>query len=93
MKQIFRVILAGMLGGVALFILPFFVIRIVAFFFLISLIFRLVRPHRSRRAFSFCHNPANRPDWKNMTKEERELFKEKMKNDFFSQEKSPSPNL
>ena len=45
-----RVLLAGALGVIALFILPFVFIRLVLFFLLIGLIFRILWGGRWRRA-------------------------------------------
>ena len=47
--SLWRVILAGILGGIALFILPFVFIRIVLFFLLIGFVFRVLFGGRWRR--------------------------------------------
>lgn len=51
--SLWRVILAGILGGIALFILPFVFIRIVLFFLLIGFIFRVLFGGRWRRRQRF----------------------------------------
>lgn len=47
--SLWRVILAGILGGIALIILPFVFIRLVLFFLLLGLMFRVLWGGRWRR--------------------------------------------
>lgn len=66
MKQFFKTVLAGFLAGVALFVLPFFLVRVVVFFLLIGAIFKLMGGRRrGMHHYAFAHH------YKNMSEEER----------------------
>ncbi len=84
-KQILKVILAGILGGLAIFIMPFLIIKTVIFFLLIGAIFRLVggrggRWHQGgwgsgidpQKRYAFAKR------WQSMDTNERKSFKDKM---------------
>lgn len=62
-KQIFKTILAGLIGGVALFILPFVLVRLFIFFALMSLAFKLIRGKNHHHQFAY--------DCRNMTEEQK----------------------
>ena len=68
--QILKTVLAGILAGVALFLLPFFLIRVVIFFMIIGAIFRLMGWGRHNRM---------RKEWmerySHMSDEERAAFR------------------
>lgn len=66
MKQFFKTVLAGFLAGVALFVLPFFLVRVFVFFLLIGAIFKLMGGRRrGMHRYTFAHQ------FKHMTEEER----------------------
>ena len=85
-KQIIKVIAAGMLAGVALFLMPFMLIRLLAIFLIVRVIFRLLGGNRrqwnERHANHFY--PAFARRWHHMNDEEKKSFREKMENDFFN---------
>jgi len=84
-NQLVKVIVAGILGGVALFLLPFSLIRVVVFFLIVSTIIRMFRPHGWRRGgFGPWHDHRYSDRWRNMTDEERRAFRDKMDKEFFS---------
>ena len=85
-KQIIKVIAAGMLAGVALFLMPFMLIRLLAIFLIVRVIFRLLggnrRQWKERHANHFY--PAFARRWHHMNDEQKKSFREKMENDFFN---------
>ncbi|MES1214440.1 MAG: hypothetical protein ABUT20_02895 [Bacteroidota bacterium] len=85
-KQILKVIAAGMLAGVALFLMPFLLIRILVIFLIIRVIFRLVGGGRHWKRGQHGHHfyPAFARRWQHMSEEEKKSFREKMENDFFN---------
>ena len=84
--QILKVIAAGILGGIALFLMPFIILRILVIFLIIRLIFRLVggKRHWKNGMHARHFYPAFSRRWQHMSDEERKSFREKMENDFFS---------
>lgn len=73
--QILKTVLAGVLAGVAIFMMPFIIIKVLIFFLLIKAIFRLMgggRRHHWR--YAYAHK------YKNMSEEERMAFKQKYGN-------------
>lgn len=93
-KQILKVVLAGALAGAALFIMPFLIIRLVVFFLLISLIFRLVgrRGHWQHQSWRYGIDPQKRyafaKRWHNMSTDERTSFMQKMEGEMFNKQES-----
>jgi hypothetical protein len=82
-KQILKVIAAGILAGIALFLMPFMLLRILAIFLIIRIIFRLIGgPRRWKGGHHFY--PAFARRWQHMNDDEKKSFREKMENDFFS---------
>ncbi len=92
-KQIFRVVLAGILAGLAIFIMPFLIIKTVIFFLLIGAIFRLVggrggRWHRGdwgsgidpQKRYAFAKR------WQSMDTSERKSFMDKMETEMFNRQ-------
>lgn len=75
-KQILRLVVAGIIGGVALFIMPFFLVRLLVFFLLIKLMFRVIRGKRSYYGWHRC-SPAFAGRYKNMSEEERKAYMDK----------------
>jgi hypothetical protein len=71
--QFFKTILAGILAGIALFMFPFVLLRVLFFFLIIGAIFRLLRGPRQRgfrgRHYAFAQHYAN------MSEEEKTNFK------------------
>jgi len=47
--QIFRVTIAGILGGIVLFAIPFLLLKALFFFLFLGLLFRIFAVHRLRR--------------------------------------------
>ena len=84
-KEFFKTVAAGILAGVALFMIPFFVIKVIIFFLLIKAIFRLLGGGRKwRGAWAYKYN--------NMSEEERKVFMEKYGRGCCSWHNSCSPN-
>ncbi|MBX9782717.1 MAG: hypothetical protein K2X48_05400 [Chitinophagaceae bacterium] len=88
-QQIFKVIPGGVLAGFALFIMPFILIKLVIFFLLIGLLFRLFGGRRRwhhRHAF-YGINPQKKHEyaqrWRNMNEDERKSFLQKMESELF----------
>lgn len=74
--QIFKTVLAGILAGIALFMVPFFILKVLVFFLLIKAIFRLMGGGRGRGhwRYAYAHQ------YKNMSEEERSAFMQKYGN-------------
>lgn len=72
-KQILKTILAGILAGAALFVMPFFLIRVFVFIMIMAAIIKLLAGGRYRygRHYAFAEKFAN------STEEERAAFREK----------------
>ncbi len=84
--QILKVMAAGILGGIALFLMPFILLRVFFIFLIIRLIFRLAsggRRHWRGAAWGHHFYPAFSRRWQHMNDEEKKSFREKMENDFF----------
>lgn len=75
-SQILKTVLAGVLAGVALFMMPFIIIKVLIFFLLIKAIFRLMGGRRRYRGWHYAY--AHK--YKNMTEEERIAFRQKYGN-------------
>jgi hypothetical protein len=52
----------GILAGLALVVMPFFILRVLVFFFIVRLIARLVMGHRFRRHYAYQHHYENRAE-------------------------------
>ncbi len=76
--QIFKTVFAGILAGIALFMLPFFLLRAAIFFLLIGAIFRLLGGGRHRRFGHMRHAYAHR--FQHMSEEERTAYKHRYGN-------------
>ncbi len=76
--QIFKTVFAGILAGIALFMLPFFLLRAAIFFLLIGAIFRLLGGGRHRRFGRM--NPAFANRFQHMSDEEKATFKQRCGN-------------
>ena len=72
--QFFKTVFAGILAAVALFMLPFFLLRVFIFFAIIGLVFRLLG---GRRHHGFRHrmNPAFAERYNAMSEEERTQYR------------------
>ncbi|MEO6302186.1 MAG: hypothetical protein ABIP51_03330 [Bacteroidia bacterium] len=73
--QILKTVLAGILAGVVLFMMPFIILKVLIFFLLIKAIFRLMgggRRHHWR--YAYAHK------YQNMSEEERKAFTQKYGN-------------
>ena len=85
--KIVKAIAAGILGGIALFLMQFILLRILAIFILIRLIFRITgsgpRHWRGGPAGSYFY-PAFSRRWQHMNEEEKRSFRERMETEFFS---------
>jgi hypothetical protein len=68
-RQILKTALAGILAGLALFILPFFLIRVFVFFLLIGAIFKLLGGRRRG-----MHHYAFANKFHHMSEEDRKTF-------------------
>ncbi|MBA3679739.1 MAG: hypothetical protein H0W73_00910 [Bacteroidetes bacterium] len=75
-KQILKTVLAGILAGVALFMMPFLLIKVLIFFLLIKAIFRLLGGRRRHHHWQYAY--AHK--YKNMSEEERAAFTQKYGN-------------
>ena len=80
-NNLLRSILAGLLLGVALFVMPFFLIRLVFFFVIIGVLFRLFGGGRFRggwgRGQRFGYMPAFADRIRQMSDEEYTTFKQR----------------
>ncbi|GAB4031060.1 hypothetical protein [Spirosoma jeollabukense] len=80
-NNLLRSILAGLLLGVALFVMPFFLIRLVFFFVIIGVLFRLFGGGRFRggwgRGRGFGYMPAFADRIRQMSDEEYTAFKQR----------------
>lgn len=76
-KQIFKMILIGILAGVALFMMPFFLLKVLVFFLIIGAICRLWWGGRRRGGWGGYHF-AYADKIRNMNEEEYKAYKEKM---------------
>ena len=81
-NTLLRSILAGLLLGVALFIMPFFLIRLVFFFVIIGALFRLFGGGRFRRSNwgrgrDFGYTPAFADRIRQMSDDEYNQFKQR----------------
>ncbi len=75
-KQFFKTVLAGIMVGLALFMMPFFLLRIFLFFMLIAGAFRLLGFGRHRREMRY----AFAQKYQNMSEDERKVFRQKWGN-------------
>ena len=77
-QQILKTVLAGALAGVALFMMPFIIIKVLIFFLLIKAVVRLMggrRRHGHHRwQYAYAHK------FKNMSEEDRAAFIQKYGN-------------
>lgn len=97
-QQLFKVIVGGILAGIALFLLPFLLIRLLIVFLLVGMIFRLFgwrkrRWHHHHHSF-YGIDPQKRyayaQRWRNMSNEERTQFMQKMETELFSSHNNTS---
>jgi hypothetical protein len=91
-KQIFKVVFLGILGGLALFAIPFFLLKAVIFFLLFGFfIRRFAGRRRFGPGFAFAGGGPMKQRFQNMSEEERKAFFTKMKQhgcDFSEKEKA-----
>lgn len=68
--QVLKTVLAGILAGVVLFMMPFIIIKVLIFFLLIKAIFRLMGGRRryGHWRYAYAHK------YQNMSEEERKAF-------------------
>jgi hypothetical protein len=89
-QQTFKVVLGGVLAGFALFMIPFFLFKLVIFFLLAGLIFRLFGGKRywhHRHAFyGITHQKKHAyvQRWRSMNEDERSSFLQKMETELFN---------
>ncbi len=89
-KDFFKTVAAGILAGVALFMIPFFLIKVIVFFILIKTIFRLLVGRRRWHGRGMHMAFANK--YNNMNEEERKAFMEKYSNGCGGWQRSCEPN-
>jgi len=83
-KEIFKTVTAGILVGLALYIMPVILVKILLIFILFKIAFRLM-------GFGWRHH-AHRHQYYNMTDEQKEAFKKKFaSHGCCSNEKSSKP--
>ena len=68
-KEVFKTILAGIFVGTALFLMPFFLVKVLVIFMLIKMAFSLMGHGCCRGHFSHRYH--------NMTEEQKEAFRKK----------------
>lgn len=82
-KQIVKAVALGILGGLALFAIPFFLLKAVIFIILLRVIFGFFGRRRFRPGagpgFAFAGGGHMKQKFQNMTEEERNEFFDKMK--------------
>jgi len=76
-KSIFKTIIAGALAGAALFFMPFFLLRVFAFFLIAGTFFRFFIGRGLRRGFGPGVRPAFADKIRSMSDEEYNQFKQK----------------
>ena len=77
-KQFFKMILIGILTGIALFMMPFFLIKFLIFFLIIGAICRLWWGGKRRSGWGRGYHFAYADKIRNMNDEEYKAFKEKL---------------
>jgi len=82
--QILKAITAGILAGIAIFLMPSIIIRVLIILLIIRLIFRLFGGGRRWRRGGHHFYPAFSRRWEHMTDEEKKAFRDRMQNDFFN---------
>lgn len=86
--NVFKAVLIGLLAGVLLFFMPFFLFRVVIVILVFNLIFRLFgfrrRWYWGHGGHGFWNNPMYMQRWYSMSDEERKAFKEKMEKELFT---------
>ena len=82
--QILKTIAAGILAGLAIFLMPFIIIRVLIILFIIRVIFRLFGGRRRWKYAEHHFYPAFSHRWQHMTAEEKKAFRDKMESDFFN---------
>jgi len=93
-NRVLKAIGIGLLAGTAIYFAPFFLVRVLIFFLIIGLIFRLFGWRRRwYRGYGFWHNPAYARRWHSMTDEERKAFMEKMEKELFNKQDPTVTNL
>lgn len=75
-KSILKTIIAGALAGVALFFMPFFLLRVFGFFLIAGTFFRFFIGHGLRRGFGPGMRPAFADKIRSMSDEEYNQFKQ-----------------
>jgi hypothetical protein len=83
-KQIFKVVAIGIIAGVALFTIPFFLLKAVIVVLLVGFMFRLFGgrrrfDHRFGPGFAYAGSGHMRQRFQQMSEEEKKAFFEKMK--------------
>jgi len=76
-QQLLKTVLAGVLAGVALFMMPFIILKVLIFFLLIKAVFRLMggkRRSHGRWQYAYAYK------FKNMSEEDRAAFIQKYGN-------------
>lgn len=87
-KQVLKVIAMGILAGTAIFIMPFFIVKLIVFFLITGLIFRLLgKGGHWRRGYGIDRKKryAFAKRWHSMSGEDRKSFMEKMEKELFNQ--------
>lgn len=99
-KQIVKAIAIGVIGGLALFAIPFFLLKAVIFILLFRIIFGFFRHRRfgpgAGPGFAFAGGGHMKQRFEHMTEEERNEFLAKMKQrgcGFTRKESRESPNM
>jgi hypothetical protein len=82
--QILKTIAAGILAGIAIFLMPFIIIRVLIILFIIRVIFRLFGGRRRWKYAEHHFYPAFSRRWQHMTAEEKKAFRDKMESKFFN---------
>lgn len=75
-RQLIKPIIAGILAGAALFVMPFFFVRILLFILIIGGLFRLFRG-RGFRGWGYGFHPAFADTIRHMSEEEYQAFRQK----------------
>jgi len=85
-KQILKPVLIGILAGAALFMMPFFLLRVLVFFLIMGALFRLFRGSRFwggyRHRFAGFH-PEFADTIRNMSEEEYKVFRQKFEAPYY----------
>jgi hypothetical protein len=82
-RYAFKPILIGLLLGVALFIIPFFVAKAIVFFLIVGALFRYVKRRRIRKGNAHELHPAVADVIRHMSEQEYTIYRQKLEEHYY----------